>query len=119
MALWEVLLLLGLMSLNGFLAMARSALINVRKARLRQLVDEGVASARMAERLAEDAHRLLPGEGVIPLDDILTRLKQIGFDGLCSIELFRPEYWERDPAKLATAARAATLDIVGEYWKVE
>jgi 2-keto-myo-inositol isomerase len=29
----------------------------------------------------EDAHRLLPGEGVIPLDGILTRLKQIGFDG--------------------------------------
>jgi putative hemolysin len=58
-ALWEVLLLLALMGLNGFLAMARSALINVRKARLRQLVDEGVASARTAERLAEDAHRLL------------------------------------------------------------
>ncbi len=67
----------------------------------------------------EDAHRLLPGEGVIPLDDILTRLKLIGFDGLCSIELFRPEYWERDPAELATAARAATLDIVGKYWKIE
>ncbi len=55
----EILLLLGLMVLNGFLAMARSALINVRKARLRQLVEEGVGSARSAERLAEDAHRLL------------------------------------------------------------
>jgi putative hemolysin len=56
---WVVLLLLGLMILNGFLAMARSALVNVRKARLRQLVDEGVGSARTAERLAEDASRLL------------------------------------------------------------
>ena len=55
----EVLLLLGLMVLNGFLAMARSALINVRKARLRQLVEEGVGSARTAERLAEDSSRLL------------------------------------------------------------
>jgi putative hemolysin len=55
----EVLLLLGLMILNGFLATARSALINVRKLRLRQLVDEGVGSARTAERLAEDASRLL------------------------------------------------------------
>lgn len=55
----EVLLLLGLMILNGFLAMARSALVNVRKARLRQLIDEGVGSARTAERLAEDARRLL------------------------------------------------------------
>ncbi|MFC2046127.1 hemolysin family protein [Chloroflexota bacterium] len=55
----EVILLLGLMILNGFLAMARSALVNVRKARLRQLVEEGVGPARTAERLAEDASRLL------------------------------------------------------------
>jgi 2-keto-myo-inositol isomerase len=66
----------------------------------------------------EDAHRLLPGEGVIPLDDILTRLRQIEFDGLCSIELFRPEYWERDPVELATAARAATMEIVARYFQV-
>ena len=55
----EILLLLGLMVLNGFLAMARSALINVRKARLRHLVEEGAGSASSAERLAEDARRLL------------------------------------------------------------
>ena len=67
----------------------------------------------------EDAHRLLPGEGVIPLDDILSRLKKIGFDGLCSIELFRPEYWERDPAELAAAARAATMKVLEPYFRVE
>jgi 2-keto-myo-inositol isomerase len=67
----------------------------------------------------EDAHRLLPSEGVIPLDDILSRLKGIGFDGLCSIELFRPEYWERDPVELATAARAATMKVLEPYFEVE
>ncbi len=67
----------------------------------------------------EDAHRLLPGEGVIPLDDILSRLKEIGFDGLCSVELFRPEYWERDPVELATAARAAAMKVLKPYFKVE
>jgi 2-keto-myo-inositol isomerase len=67
----------------------------------------------------EDAHRLLPGEGVIPLADILSRLAGIGFDGLCSIELFRPEYWERDPAELAAAARAATIKVLETYFKVE
>ena len=66
----------------------------------------------------EDAHRLLPGEGVIPLDDILIRLKHIGFNGLCSIELFRPEYWERDPTELAVAARTATLDLLETYFSV-
>jgi 2-keto-myo-inositol isomerase len=67
----------------------------------------------------EDAHRLLPGEGVIPLDDILVGLKQIGYDGLCSIELFRPEYWERDPTELASAARAATIRILGNRFRME
>ena len=59
MTMAEVILLLGLLVLNGFLAMSRSALVNVRKTRLQQLVDEGVGSARTAERLAEDASRLL------------------------------------------------------------
>lgn len=55
----EILILLALMILNGFWAMARSALVNVRKARLKQLVEDGVGRARTAERLAEDASRLL------------------------------------------------------------
>ncbi|MDY7039888.1 MAG: sugar phosphate isomerase/epimerase [Chloroflexota bacterium] len=67
----------------------------------------------------EDAHRLLPGEGGIPLDDILVRLSHIGYDGLCSIELFRPEYWERDPAELARAARQTTLEVLEPYFRVE
>lgn len=54
-----VILFLALLAANGFLATARSALINVRKARLRQLAEEGSGSARSAERLAEDASRLL------------------------------------------------------------
>jgi putative hemolysin len=57
--LWEVLLLLALILANGLLAMARSALVNVRKPRLRQLVEQGVKEARAAESLAEDAGRLL------------------------------------------------------------
>ncbi len=55
----EILLLLGLMAINGFLAMARSALVNVRLARLQQLIEEGSGSARTAVRLSEDASRLL------------------------------------------------------------
>jgi 2-keto-myo-inositol isomerase len=59
-----------------------------------------------------DAHRLLPGEGVIPLHRILERLRRIGYDGLCSIELFRPAYWERDAEELARDARAKTFAIL-------
>ena len=64
----------------------------------------------------EDAHRLLPGEGVIPLAGILEHLAGTGFDGLCSIELFRPEYWERDPLELAKASRAAAQKVLKPYF---
>lgn len=55
----EVFVLIGLLLLAALVAMARSALVNVRKARLRELEDEGVGRARTAHRLAEDATRLL------------------------------------------------------------
>ncbi len=52
-----------------------------------------------------DAHRLLPGEGVIPLHQLVQALDAIGYDGAYSVELFRPEYWAWDPLDLARAAR--------------
>ncbi len=52
-----------------------------------------------------DAQRLLPGDGVIPLHDLIRRLQKLGYEGFYSIELFRPEYWTQDPLQLATLAR--------------
>jgi len=66
----------------------------------------------------EDAHRLLPGEGVIPLPQILSRLKATGYDGLCSIELFRPAYWERPAGELAEEARRVTLKVLSPFFNV-
>jgi len=51
-----------------------------------------------------DAHRLLPGDGVIPLRDLVRRLETRGFEGPYSIELFRPEYYDWDPVELAKEA---------------
>lgn len=59
-----------------------------------------------------DANRLLPGEGVIPLHEIVARLKRIGYDGVASVELFRPEYWQWDPGFLARKAWEKTRDVV-------
>lgn len=56
------------------------------------------------ERLT-DANRLLPGDGVIPLRELVSDLEALGYRGVYSIELFRPEYWQWDPARLARTAR--------------
>ena len=64
------------------------------------------AEDRPREQL-EDRHRLMPGLGVLPLKEILAALRRIGYDRVASVEIFRPEYWERDPFELAREARTA------------
>lgn len=66
-----------------------------------------------------DSTRLLPGLGVVPLDEICQQLKRIGYNGPCSIELFRPEYWEWDPQELAIKARQAALKVLSPYFQVD
>lgn len=69
------------------------------------------AEDRAREEL-EDKHRLLPGLGILPLKEIVGALKRIGYDRVTSVEIFRPEYWERDPFELAREARVATLKVL-------
>ncbi len=55
----EVLILLGLILLNGLFAMSEIALVTARKARLQKLVDEGDAAAAAALALGENPTRFL------------------------------------------------------------
>lgn len=55
----------------------------------------------LPEEKLQDAHRLFPGEGVIPLQEIMARLKEIHYDGPVSIEMFRPEYWAQPAEEVA------------------
>jgi 2-keto-myo-inositol isomerase len=48
-----------------------------------------------------DAHRLMPGDGVIPLKPLVSRLEDTGYQGAYSLELFRPEFWAMDPEAVA------------------
>lgn len=48
-----------------------------------------------------DEKRLLPGKGVIKLKEFARWLKDRGWDGWLSVELFREEYWKRDPLEVA------------------
>jgi 2-keto-myo-inositol isomerase len=61
----------------------------------------------------QDRHRLIPGSGILPLKEIAGALKQIGYQGIASVEIFRPEYWELDPFSLAKEARVATEQLLG------
>src|SRR5688572_16131520 len=60
-----------------------------------------------------DSHRLLPGLGILPLAEMFQAFKRIGYDRVASVEIFRPEYWQRDPLKLALEAKAATQKLLG------
>ncbi len=66
-----------------------------------------------------DSIRLYPGEGVIPLDEINACLKQIGYAGPCTVELFRPEYWADDPTRVAKKARESAVRILSPYFELE
>ena len=59
-----------------------------------------------------DAERLLPGLGILPLKAIIAAFRKIGYDRNASVELFRPEYWERDPFELARDAKAAVEGVL-------
>jgi 2-keto-myo-inositol isomerase len=65
-----------------------------------------------------DALRLMPGLGVVPLNEICARLKAIGYDGACSIELFRPEYWDWDARQVAVKARQAAISVLSPHFRV-
>src|SRR3974390_2968653 len=59
MATLEVIIVLLLVLLNGFLAMSELAIVSSRRARLERLAAEGRAGAHAALRLADDPGRFL------------------------------------------------------------
>ncbi len=49
----------------------------------------------------KDEHRLYPTLGVIPLKQRLSLLRDMGYDGFVSVEIFRPEYWQQPADEIA------------------
>lgn len=60
----------------------------------------------------EDKHRVFPGDGVLPLPDILSDLKQTGYRGCVSLELYNPDYWDRDLQEVAETGLRKTLEVI-------
>jgi sugar phosphate isomerase/epimerase len=49
-----------------------------------------------------DSDRIFPGDGVAPIKQILTDLRNMGGVKVLSLELFNAEYWKQDPLWVAT-----------------
>ena len=63
-----------------------------------------------------DDKRLWPEEGVIDHQGIASALKEIGFDGVCTIEEFRPEYYALSHEENIKKAAQVTKDFVKKYF---
>lgn len=59
-----------------------------------------------------DEHRVYPGDGILPLPEILTDLKATGFKGCVSLELYNPEYWKQDLYQVAETGLRKTLEVI-------
>ena len=49
-----------------------------------------------------DPDRVMPGDGAIDLKLYCDKLREIGYDGYLSLELFREDLWQQDPLEVAT-----------------
>jgi len=60
----------------------------------------------------KDADRIFPGDGIAPLKDIFRTLRDIGYRGMLSLELFNPEYYKRDAFEVIKEGLAKTKAAV-------
>ena len=63
------------------------------------------------EEASQDKRRFCD-QGVIQLDRFLGILKEIGYDGMVSIETFRPEYWAMEAETVIRSAYQTTRSVL-------
>jgi 2-keto-myo-inositol isomerase len=59
----------------------------------------------IAKELFAQNTRLIPGDGIAPLEKILRKLAEKGYDGALSVELFLPELQNGDPYEVGAQIR--------------
>ena len=64
-----------------------------------------------------DRDRVMPGDGIAPLTQIIRDLRDTGSRAVLSLELFNPHYWKQDPLAVAkiglTKMRTAVKKVLG------
>ncbi len=66
-----------------------------------------------------DSDRVFPGEGVAPLSQILRTLREIGFRGALSLELFNPQYAKMDVETVARRGLESMREAVRKALSAE
>ncbi len=59
-----------------------------------------------------DKNRLYCGLGVIPVVEILQKFKRLGYRGYLSVEIFRDEYWRREPLTINRESMETLRDVM-------
>ncbi len=67
----------------------------------------------------KDTDRTWPGDGCLDLDRIFSTLKKIGFDGVCTIEEFRPEYYELDHEQNVLTSYQRSKEFVSKHFALD
>lgn len=68
----------------------------------------------MAREDMQDKDRVYPGDGILPLPQILKDLKETGFNRCISVELYNPEYYKNDLLEVAKTGMTKTLQVIQE-----
>lgn len=63
-----------------------------------------------------DTDRIWPGHGVIDLEAHLKKLKELNYDFVASVELFRPEYYQMEPEAVIKKAKLTTDEVLAKYF---
>lgn len=70
------------------------------------------APANMAREDMQDKDRVYPGDGILPLPEILNDLYATGYRGCVSLELYNPEYHQQDLLQVAKTGLEKTLKVI-------
>jgi len=65
-----------------------------------------------------DDKRLWPGDGCLDHDRTCKTLKKIGFDGVCTVELFRPEYYQLSHDENVRTAKEKAAALISKYFEI-
>jgi sugar phosphate isomerase/epimerase len=85
---------------------------------LELLTKENVAFVQVCDvagvprELMADADRVLPGDGEFRLAPIIGKLREIGYDGWVSLELFNPLLWQMKASQVAELAVSAMTRLL-------